>query len=334
MPVRIAPERGIRLAPYTSLRVGGPAEYLLLATSAADVAGGLDWALERGLDVRIIGGGSNLLVAEPGVDGLVIKVAAARYAIEQSEDGAVVVAEAGANLANLARRIAKQGWSGLEWAANVPGTVGGATVNNAGAFGGDIASCLVSVDLVWANGRRATLASGDLAYVYRNSVLKQRALGDAAVERTTLRITPSNAELADSRVKQFNSMRMQTQPRISSAGSVFANPDGTYSGKLIDEAGLKGYRVGGAEISEQHANFIVNHGTATARAVYEVLRHTQDVVFEQTGIWLRPEIELFGRWTCGERVALRGAQAESTLTPPGPPSPVLRERRGRPAPRA
>jgi len=300
------PERGVSLARFTSLRVGGAADFFVLARSAADFADGLGWAREKGIPVRVIGGGSNLLVADSGVEGLVIKAANTHVEVEERHGQPVLVAEAGANLANLARRLAKQGLGGLEWAANVPGTVGGAAVNNAGAFGADTAGCLVSLSLVHADGLRSSLATEELGYAYRASVLKERVLGDVAVERVELRLYASTADQAGGLVKQFNAQRMRSQPRILSAGSVFANPPGTFAGKLIEEAGLKLLSRGGAEISAQHANFIVNPGGATARDVYALMRQAQDAVFERAGVWLRPEIELLGRWSPDERRALDG----------------------------
>ena len=298
-------ERGVSLAPHTSLRVGGAADHFVLAQSAEEAAEALRWARGRDVPVHVIGGGSNLLVADAGVSGVIVKAAYARTQVEDRRGQPVLIAEAGANLANQARRLAKQGFGGLEWAANVPGTVGGAAVNNAGAFGGDTASSLLSVRLV-AVDRTFCLNSSDLGYAYRTSALKRRELGDVAVERVELRLQVSTPERADGRVKEFNAQRMRTQPRILSAGSVFANPEGTFSGKLIEEAGLKGSRAGAARISEQHANFIVNPGGATARDVYALMRRAQDVVFERTGTWLRAEIELLGRWSLEERVALEG----------------------------
>jgi UDP-N-acetylmuramate dehydrogenase len=299
-------ERTVSLAPHTSLRVGGHADWFLLARSAQEMAEGLRWAAQNGVEVRTIGGGSNLLVADAGVDGLVIKTAFTKTVVEDRDGEPVVVAEAGANLANMARRLAKQDLGGLEWAANVPGTVGGAAVNNAGAFGGDTASCLVALTLIDAGGQRTRLGPEALHYAYRTSVLKRRELGDVAVETVEFRLKPTEPGTADAQVREFNAQRMRTQPRILSAGSVFANPQGTFSGKLIEEAGLKGASAGGAQISEQHANFIVNPGGATARDVYALMRRAQDAVFERTGIWLRTEIELLGRWTSDERSALAG----------------------------
>jgi UDP-N-acetylmuramate dehydrogenase len=153
------------------------------------------------------------------------------------------------------------------------------------------------------------LEQTDLDYAYRTSVLKRREMGDVAVVRVEFRLRRSTPQAADGLVKQFNAERMRTQPRILSAGSVFANPDGNFAGKLIEEAGLKGTRVGGAEISQQHANFIVNPGNATADDVYALMQLAQTRVFERTGIWLQPEIELFGRWSDQQRLALRASEA-------------------------
>jgi UDP-N-acetylmuramate dehydrogenase len=305
----VTPERDVRLAAYTSLRVGGPAEFFVAARSAREVSDALRWAAQHGVTARVIGGGSNLLVAEAGVDGLVIKPAFARTSVEDRNGQPVLVAEAGANLANQARRLAKLDFGGLEWAANVPGTVGGAAVNNAGAFGGDTASSVLAVTLVDASGTRTRLGVEALRYEYRASALKRRELAEVAVELVEWRLRRCPSGEAGARVRDFNAQRMRSQPRILSAGSVFANPEGSYSGKLIEEAGLKGAWSGGAQISEQHANFIVNPGHATAQDVYLLMRRAQNTVFEQTGIWLRAEIELFGRWTEEERAMLDGRLA-------------------------
>jgi len=286
------PHRDVALAKHTSLRVGGPADFFVEARSRDELVAALRWALAAGVTVRVIGGGSNLLVADDGVDGLVIKVVSANFDVNQDE----VREDAGVNLANMARRLAKQGHGGLEWAANVPGTVGGAVVNNAGAFGGDTASCLVSATIVGPDGEPRTLPQHELGYAYRTSVLKRREAGDVGVVEAVFKLRPSTPEEADGRVKEFNAQRMQSQPRILSAGSVFANPEGDFAGRLIEAAGLKGHRLGGAQISEQHANFIVNPGGATAADVYGLLICAQRVVFEHTGVSLKPEIELFGRW--------------------------------------
>jgi UDP-N-acetylmuramate dehydrogenase len=295
------------LARHTSLKVGGPADYFAEARSTEDMAALLRWASNHGQPVHTIGGGSNLLVAETGVAGLVVKILATSTRVEDQPDGPVLVAAAGATFANVARRLAKQGFGDLEWAANVPGTVGGAVVNNAGAFGGETARSLVAATIVNGNGEQRRLLPEDLGYSYRTSVLKRRELGPVMVTHVELRVKHTEPEAAQAIVAEFQAQRTHSQPRQLSAGSVFANPPGTYSGKLIEEAGLKGHRLGGAEISRQHANFIVNSGGATADDVYGLMRHAQDVVFQRTGIWLRTEIELFGRWSETERRELQGS---------------------------
>lgn len=296
--------QGEPLARHTSLKVGGAADYFARAGTAADLARWLRWAAEHEIPARVVGGGSNLLVADAGVDGLMVKPVGTRAEVVEQDGQPVLLADAGVTFASVARRLSKQGYGGLEWATNVPGTVGGAVVNNAGAFGGDTASALVAASVVDPEGRTRPMLPAELGYAYRTSVLKRRELGLVAVASVELRLVRSNPEASQALVSSFTRQRTLTQPRILSAGSVFANPEGTYSGKLIEEAGLKGTRVGGAQISEQHANFIVNPGGATAADVYALMCLAQRTVYERTGTWLRPEIELFGRWTDAERAAL------------------------------
>jgi UDP-N-acetylmuramate dehydrogenase len=301
----VQPERGVLLAPHTSLRVGGAADAFVLARSGQDLAQALRWGQDAHLTVRVIGGGSNLLVADAGFEGVIVKAGATGTRVADDS----VWAEAGVTLANLARRLAKQGYSGLEWAANVPGTVGGAAVNNAGAFGGDTAGCLLALTLVDADGRHERLRTAQLEYGYRTSLLKRGELRHLAVESVELRLQTGAPGEPEGKVREFNAVRMRSQPRVLSAGSVFANPAGDFAGRLIEAAGLKGARTGGAQISEQHANFIVNPGGATANDVYVLMRLAQTRVFEQFGIWLRPEIELLGRWMPEQRAALANPEA-------------------------
>jgi UDP-N-acetylmuramate dehydrogenase len=225
----------------------------------------------------------------------------------------VLVADAGVTFANVARKVSKQGFGGLEWATNVPGTTGGAAINNAGAFGSDTASRMVAVTIVDANGIEQRLEPADLRYGYRTSMLKRRELGDVAVMRVELRLDHSTPEASQALVAEYQAQRTASQPRQLSAGSVFANPDGHFSGQLIEQVGLKGARIGGAQISTQHANFIVNLGGATAADVFGLMRCAQESVFERSSIWLQPEIELLGRWSEQEKEALRGPASHSTF---------------------
>lgn len=294
------------LARHTSLKVGGPADLFVLARSFEQAIHALATASNRGLPVHVIGGGSNLLPADTGIDGLVIKYAGDTHEVQVHGDEAVVLAEAGCKFAGLARRLAREGWGGLEWAVNVPGTVGGAAVNNAGAFGGHIAEQLIAVEIADTSGHRFRLARDKLDYGYRTSGLKRREFGPTIVLRADLALRRDDPTALRETVAQNQGLRTRTQPRQLSAGSVFANPEGDYSGRLIEAAGLKGARQGGAQISPQHANFIVNLGGATASDVYHLMRLAQETVWQQNGIWLCPEIELIGRWTAERLAGLRG----------------------------
>jgi UDP-N-acetylmuramate dehydrogenase len=305
-----------RLARHTSLKVGGPADYFTEARTTDELTALLRWADELGIPRRVIGGGSNLLVADAGVEGLVVRVTSSRTEVVETNGQPVLLADAGVTLANVARKVSKQGFGGLEWAANVPGSVGGAAVNNAGAFGSDTASCVISVTMVDARGIEQRLEPADLHYAYRTSVLKRRELGDVAVMRVELRLDQSTPEASQALVTEYQAQRTASQPRQLSAGSVFANPEGHFSGQLIEQVGLKGARLGGAQISTQHANFIVNKGGATAADVFGLMRCAQEVVFERSSIWLKSEIELLGRWSDEEREALSGPASRSAFRVP------------------
>jgi len=297
----------VALGRYTSLRVGGPARYFLASDNPVLVARAIAAAVEDRLPVQVVGGGSNLLVADAGIAGLVVKLTDWAYTIEADADGGPVVrAAAGANLSNLARRLARAGLGGLEWAATVPGSVGGAVVNNAGAFGGCIADQLLDAELIQVGEGQRTLSGPALGYAYRTSVLKRGELGPVLVTSARLRVHHDDSHVAMARIVAFQEQRTASQPRQLSAGSIFANPPGDFAGRLIEAAGLKGEREGGAEISGHHANFIVNSGGASTADVYALIRRAQDAVWAHSGVWLRPEVQLVGEWAQDEVAALAG----------------------------
>jgi UDP-N-acetylmuramate dehydrogenase len=216
---------------------------------------------------------------------------------------------AGASFSALARRLAHEGLAGLEWAASVPGTVGGAVVNNAGAFGGCVADHLVDAEVVGPDGQTRVLGPDELAYAYRVSTLKRGDLGPVVVRSARLKVHRDDPIQTTARIQELQARRTASQPRQLSAGSIFANPPGDYSGRLIEAVGLKGARVGGAEISAQHANFIVNTGSATGRDVLSLIRMAQTAVWEQAGVWLHPEVQLVGAWDPAEAAALAAPPA-------------------------
>jgi UDP-N-acetylmuramate dehydrogenase len=296
--------QGERLAGYTSLKVGGPAEAFVAGTSIDELVAGLRWARAHERPVRVIGGGSNLLIADAGVTGLVIRCLSAGWRVDDEGDVPMLIADAGAPASGVARALGRRGFAGFEWAATVPGTVGGAVVNNAGAFGGCMADCLASAWVVEAAGVERQLSPNDLEYAYRTSSLKRGELGPVVVTRVAVRLRRGSADESTARIAEYQAERTRTQPRQRSAGSVFANPPSDHAGRLIEAAGLKATRRGGAQISTHHANFILNLGQATAHDVYALVHVARTTVGQQFGVWLRPEIELFGEWTPAEREAI------------------------------
>jgi UDP-N-acetylmuramate dehydrogenase len=295
------------LGRHTSLRVGGPARYFLASNDPEVLSHAIDAARADDVPILMLGGGSNLLVADSGFDGLVLKLATSGYSVELTDDGSPVVnAAAGATIGNLARRLAREGLAGLEWASTVPGSVGGAVVNNAGAFGGCTADCLIDADLLMPGRGVRVVPVGELGYGYRTSALKRCELGAALVVSARFALRRDEPGAILTRISEQQDRRTATQPRQLSAGSIFANPPGDHAGRLIEEVGLKGQRRGGAEISGLHANFIVNTGAATAANVYDLIRLAQDTVWDRSGIWLHPEVQLVGAWYDVQIAALAG----------------------------
>lgn len=288
-------QRRVPLAPYTSARLGGPADALLVVRSADELAAAVAWLWAHEVPFVVLGGGSNVLVSDAGVRGVVLFNKAAAVRFGEDEEGPWVWAESGANLGRVARQAAARGLAGLEWAAGIPGTVGGAVVGNAGAHGGDLAGVLRVAEILHRREGRVTWPVERLAYGYRTSALKAHP-GEAVVLAATLRLRPDDPQAVQARLAAHRDYRQRTQPPGASMGSMFKNPPGDYAGRLIEAAGLKGTRIGGAEISPVHANFIVNHGEATARDVAELLRLARRTVAERFGVRLELEIQLVGDW--------------------------------------
>ena len=205
-----------------------------------------------------------------------------------------VTAESGVVFSNLANRCAAKGLAGLEWAATVPGTIGGAVYGNAGAFGGDMAGSLIWAELLTGNGREK-LTAEQMGYGYRTSILKRGEL-DGIVLCAELRLENSTKEAVSTTIEQFGAHRKATQPPGASMGSMFKNPNGDYAGKLIDTAGLKGTRIGNAEVSPVHGNFFLNHGSTRAEDIRALIELVMKTVKEKHGVDLELEVELVGEW--------------------------------------
>lgn len=286
-------QENVSLAPYTSARIGGPADGLVTVSSADELANTVSRLWQMNVSYVILGGGSNVLISDKGVRGVVVLNKAKDVRFETGSRPKVR-AEAGVVFANLARRAASHGLSGLEWAAAVPGTVGGAVYGNAGAFGGDMAGSLIQTELLTDIGRQ-TWSVEKMEYGYRSSVLKRRSL-KYVVLWADLWLEHSSKEAVSDKIAQFSARRKETQPPGASMGSMFKNPPGEYAGRLIEAAGLKGTRIGNAEISPVHANFFINHGQTKADDVRALAVLARERVVERFGIELELEIEFVGEW--------------------------------------
>jgi UDP-N-acetylmuramate dehydrogenase len=279
------------LARHTSFRIGGPADLLVIPDDATELAVVVAAAAAHGLSCTLLGAGSNLLVGDGGIAGVVVKLGLGFRGMDWHPSG--VVAGAAVQLGKLARAAVAHGLAGVEHAEGIPGTVGGAVFMNAGAYGGDVSGAIESVDGVDAEGALRTLSGEALAFGYRRAELPPGFI----VTSVRFRLTPDDPAALAVRLREIRDRRVASQPHGSAnAGSIFKNPAGDHAGRLIEAAGLKGMRVGRARISERHANFIVNEGGAAAADVQALMAEAQRAVWEWSGVWLEPEIRLVGRW--------------------------------------
>lgn len=287
--------RDTPLARFTAARLGGPADWLYIARSDPDeLVDVVRAAWADGLPVRVIGGGANVLVSDSGFRGLIVVNRIAR--IEPAGENLLRVS-AGTPLTHLARECATRGLRGFEWAVAVPGTVGGAVINNAGAHGGAMTDTVVEAVVAEPEGERVW-SHADLDYDYRHSALKARGDRRYLVTGALLRFTSDDPDAIGARMDEYNAYRKRTQPPGASLGSVFKNPAGDHAGRLIEAAGLKGHRIGSAQVSPVHANFFLNEGgAANASDYYALVRHVQQTVAAQSGVLLEPEIEFIGAFS-------------------------------------
>lgn len=293
----------VPLARYTASRVGGPADILLEVITADELAQAAMILWELYLPFVIIGGGSNVLVSDLGVREVVLINRARSVRFDETSQVPTVWAESGANFGAIARQAATRGLSGLEWAAGIPGTIGGAIVGNAGAHGGEVADNLLVAEIL----QQPSLMQDDVPqrqewpverfqFAYRNSVLKQSS-SPTVILAALMRLEYASKEDVQAKMTQFVDYRHRTQPPGASMGSMFKNPLGDYAGRLIEETGLKGIRIGDAQISDKHANFFVNQGQASASDILNLIQLAKKRVFEKFDIELELEIELIGDWS-------------------------------------
>ncbi len=286
-------KENVPLAPYTSARIGGPADILVTVDTVSELARVVKHLWKHEMPFVMLGGGSNILVSDKGVRGVVI-LNRAKKATFHAGDQPSVTAESGVVFSNLANRCASKGLSGIEWAATVPGTVGGAVYGNAGAFGGDMAGNLISAELLTGNGKEKFTVE-QMRYGYRTSVLKRGEI-KAIVLSAELGLKNATKEDVTVQIQQFSAHRKSTQPPGASMGSMFKNPSGDYAGRLIDAAGLKGTRIGNAEVSPLHGNFFINHGATRAQDIRALIQLVQKTVKDKQDVDLELEIEFVGEW--------------------------------------
>lgn len=284
----------VSLQRLTTFRVGGTAQWLATPRTQEQFASALAWARAEALPVTLLGAGSNLLISDRGLPGLVICSRHWRGSRFDDRTGQVTAA-AGEPLPTLAWKAAKRGWRGLEWAVGIPGTVGGAVVMNAGAHGGCAADLLVSATVLHPNQGLIRLTPEELVFQYRTSALQ--GAGQLVLE-AQFQLRPGyDPEVVSADTLAGLNQRRVTQPYdLPSCGSVFRNPYPHTAGSLIEQAGLKGYRIGNAQVADRHANFILNCGGATATDIYRLIHHIQVEVADRWSLWLQPEVKFLGEF--------------------------------------
>ncbi len=283
------------MARHTTFGVGGPADLFVVAGSRADLTRATLAARDAGVAVFVLGSGSNILVGDGGIRGLVLENKIAGIG-DPVPDGAEVrlTADSGVPFASLTRHVARAGLSGLEWAAGIPGTLGGAVVYNAGAYGGCLADALHAVTLLHPDGREESVAAPELGLAYRSSAFTRGLLQDQVVLDLTFTLEAADSEAALARIDELEAKRKASSPRGRNAGSTFKNPEEHPVWWLIDQVGLRGHRIGGAQVSERHTNYFLNVGQATAADLRGLIELAQTRVREQFSIELETEVALVG----------------------------------------
>ena len=277
------------LSRHTTFRIGGPALHYLIPESMEEVAEALDYARSNNCPFMILGKGSNMLFSDEGYQGVIIEIGKGLEKIDIGNDG-IVVAQAGISLSAMAAHLAKAGLSGFSFAGGIPGTLGGGITMNAGAYGGEIKDCIQSAKVLTEEGEILKLSKDDLQLGYRTSVIQKTSY---IVLEGTFRFAKGDTETILEEMRDLNQRRRDKQPlEYPSAGSTFKRPQGYFAGKLIEDAGLRGYRVGDAQVSEKHCGFVVNRGQATSADVRQLIREVQKKVKELFGVLLEPEIRI------------------------------------------
>ena len=277
---------------HTSFKIGGTADYFFKATTLEELQNIIKFAKIKELPIIIIGNGSNLLVTDKGIRGLVIKIDINKLKIEKKDKFAVVEVGAGNKLMALATKMKDEELSGLEGLSGIPGSVGGAVVMNAGAYGKEIKDVVLSTTCIDKNGKLYIFSNEEQEFSYRNSIFQKK---DYIIIETKLKLEYGKKDEIQKRMEEYFKSRKEKQPiEYPSAGSSFKRQEGIITAKLIDDVGLKGYKIGGAQVSEKHAGFIVNYNNATATDVINLINYIKEKVYSKYGIKIEEEIKIIG----------------------------------------
>ena len=280
------------MASHTTFRIGGPADYFVLPETVEELAGILKICKEENVPYFILGNGSNLLVGDKGFRGVVVQLY--KNFDGMTIEGTTVTAKAGAMLVRVAKESGKAGLTGLEFASGIPGTIGGAMVMNAGAYGGEMKDVVTEVTILTKDGKIKKLSGEEMNFRYRGSVVEDEGY---IVLEAVMELKEGNPEEIQARMAELTVQRKTKQPiEFPSAGSTFKRPEGYFAGKLIQDAGLRGFQVGGAQVSEKHCGFVINAGGATAADVMQLMKEVSDKVNAEFGVTLEPEVKRIGEF--------------------------------------
>ncbi len=280
------------MSKHTSFKIGGNADFLVQPNSKIEISKLISCCKENNLPYIVIGNGSNLLVSDNGIKGIVIKVGK-QFSNITLYDEETIFAESGATLAGVAAFALKNKLSGFEFASGIPGTVGGALIMNAGAYGGEIKDIAIAGEVIDADGQFMRIDGDDQNFGYRTSAYDKN--GSIVVGAWFKLQKCDDTSMISDKMKELNQRRKDKQPlEFGSAGSTFKRPEGHFAGKLIEDCGLKGYTIGGAQVSEKHAGFVINIGNATCKDVIDLMKYVRDRVYADSGIMLEPEVKIIG----------------------------------------
>lgn len=290
----VSPEEILKneaMSKHTTFRIGGNAD-VFVSPKVSQISDIMKLAKEYNVPVTVIGNGSNLLVGDKGIRGLVLSFG--KEAEEIIIDGSCMIVSAGALLSKIAAEAAKRSLTGFEFAAGIPGTLGGAIVMNAGAYGGEMKDVLISATVLTPEGEVLELSNGELDFSYRHSCIPEK---EYIVLEAVLEFMPSEEADIREKMEDYKKRRVDKQPlEYPSAGSTFKRPEGHFAGKLIEDAGLRGYTVGGAQVSEKHCGFVINKGDATAADVLGLIEDVKGIVYEKFQVTLEPEVKMIGEF--------------------------------------